>query len=117
MYWESVLKEVRNRNATSRFTNLSCASTGVKTSAYQKKKAIKKDNAFTNDADIKFSRREAECMEHFLQGRTVAEVADLLGLSRRTVEFYVKNMRAKVGCRTKAELIQIVLDGNIVLLS
>ena len=44
------------------------------------------------------------------------ETAQAFGLSIRTVEFYVKNMRQKVGCSTKAELINIVANGDFDLL-
>lgn len=57
---------------------------------------------------IYFTRREAECMVELLKGKTLSNVAITLGISRRTVEFYLKNMKVKVGCRTKFELIDFV---------
>lgn len=53
-----------------------------------------------------FTRREVECIVHLLDGRTVAETADLLDLSRRTVEYYVNNMKMKLGCHSKQELLR-----------
>ena len=55
-----------------------------------------------------FTRREAECMVLLLKGKTINSVADRLKLSPRTVEYYVKNMKSKLGCRTKFELIDMV---------
>ena len=57
---------------------------------------------------IYFTKREAECMVLLLKGKTINSVASLLRLSPRTVEYYIKNMKAKLGCRTKFELIDKV---------
>jgi DNA-binding CsgD family transcriptional regulator len=43
-----------------------------------------------------------------LKGKTIVAVASILGLSPRTVEYYVKNMKSKLGCRTKFELLDAV---------
>ncbi|MEI8055402.1 MAG: helix-turn-helix transcriptional regulator [bacterium] len=55
-----------------------------------------------------FTKREAECMACLLKGKTIANVAAILKLSPRTVEYYIKNMKAKLLCRTKFELIDLV---------
>lgn len=57
---------------------------------------------------IYFTKREAECMVLLLKGKTINSVASCLDLSPRTVEYYVKNMKAKLGCKTKFELIDLV---------
>ena len=62
--------------------------------------------------DISFSRREAECMSHLLRGRSIRGAAKKLGLSHRTVEFYVKKMKKKLNCNTKYELIALVVDSD-----
>ena len=58
--------------------------------------------------DAYFTRREAECMVLLLKGKTINSVADILELSPRTVEYYIKNMKSKIGCRTKFELVDLV---------
>jgi DNA-binding CsgD family transcriptional regulator len=55
-----------------------------------------------------FTRREAECMVLLLKGKTINSVASILNLSPRTVEYYIKNMKFKLGCRTKFELVDLV---------
>ena len=55
-----------------------------------------------------FTKREAECMVLLLKGKTINSVASMLNLSPRTVEYYIKNMKSKLGCRTKFELIDLV---------
>ena len=62
--------------------------------------------------DIYFSRREGDCMICLLQGKTIKGTAETLNLSPRTVEYYVKNMKAKLNCRTKPKLIELVLQSD-----
>lgn len=62
-----------------------------------------------------FTRREAECMARFLKGKTLTRVAEDLQLSPRTVEFYLKNMKAKLGCRSKYELLEKVHASDFML--
>ncbi len=60
--------------------------------------------------DVYFTLREAQCMAQIMRGRTVKSTALFLGLSPRTVEYYLKNMKAKMKCRTKSELMQLIAD-------
>lgn len=54
--------------------------------------------------DIKLSSREIECIRHLLQGYTATETANLLNLSKRTVEHYLENIKLKSNCYSKLEL-------------
>lgn len=55
-----------------------------------------------------FTKREAECMVLLLKGKTVGRIANMLKLSPRTIEYYMQNMKTKLGCRTKFELVDLV---------
>lgn len=50
------------------------------------------------------SRREQEILSHVLGGRTSREMADLIGLSARTVEFHRTNVMRKLGASNLTEL-------------
>ncbi|MBN2689962.1 MAG: hypothetical protein JXR42_05145 [Gammaproteobacteria bacterium] len=65
-----------------------------------------------NHPDISFTKREAECMWYFLKGQTMRAVASIFNLSPRTVEFYANNMKKKLSCKTKSELIDQVLKSD-----
>ena len=52
--------------------------------------------------------REATCMLLLLRGKTIYSIADFLGLSYRTVEHYINNIKAKVGCTNRSELIRTI---------
>ena len=50
--------------------------------------------------------REYECIQELLQGKKYAAIAASLGLSKRTVEFYLKNIMRKFSCRNKKALME-----------
>lgn len=53
------------------------------------------------------SHREKECVRHFLQGKTAKETASILNLSYRTIEEYFTNIKKKLGCKNKRDLLTI----------
>lgn len=58
-----------------------------------------------NGVDAKLTKREEECLSLLAQGKRVKEIANLLGLSPRTIETYVENTKQKTNCGTTAQLI------------
>jgi DNA-binding CsgD family transcriptional regulator/predicted ester cyclase len=52
----------------------------------------------------KLSKRERQCLHLLLQGKTIKEVAAVLLLSPRTVEYYFNNVKDKLDCWNKGEL-------------
>ena len=62
--------------------------------------------------DLYFTQREAECLFYLMRGLTIVATAKMLDLSPRTVEFYVKNMKIKIGVRTKNKLIEKLNEVN-----
>lgn len=60
------------------------------------------------DDSAYFTYREAQCMAQIMRGKTIKASAQAIGLSPRTVEYYLKNMKAKFKCRTKSELMQLI---------
>lgn len=53
----------------------------------------------------RLSKRELECLLSILRGESSKTIAHSLGLSKRTIEFYIENIKNKMGCLTRAELI------------
>lgn len=60
--------------------------------------------------NILLSKREMECLKLTIKGYTAKKIAKFLGISHRTVEEYIVNIRLKVGVNSKAELIEIAVD-------
>lgn len=59
---------------------------------------------------IKLSQRELECINYIYRGKTAKEIARLLNISRRTVESHISHIKAKLNCRTKAELLDKLIE-------
>ena len=56
------------------------------------------------------SERENEVLLRVAQGYSTREVASQLGISVKTVESYKANSSAKLGRRTRAEIVRYALD-------
>jgi DNA-binding CsgD family transcriptional regulator len=54
---------------------------------------------------INFSTRELECLLHFCQGKTAKQTAREMGISFRTVETHLENIRHKTACNNKLEVV------------
>jgi DNA-binding CsgD family transcriptional regulator len=61
---------------------------------------------------IYFTKQEAYCMICFLQGCTTQETADYLKLSKGSVFYYLANMKNKLNCSSKNQLVLIVQKTN-----
>lgn len=102
-YWKKILDEVLSLRATEN-SHFSTNKTSLKPkSSYFLGK---------NFPGIYLTQREAECMLNFLKRKTVTEAALELNLSPRTVEFYLKNMKTKLECKSKSELIHKVRESD-----
>ncbi len=51
------------------------------------------------------SSRETECTYYLLKGLSAKEIAKILGLSYRTVELHLINIRKKLNCNKTSTLI------------
>lgn len=61
------------------------------------------DKVFQKAASL--SARERDCLKYLLLGKTAKETGLLMKLSFRTVEYYFENIKDKLGCYSKRELI------------
>ncbi len=51
----------------------------------------------------KLNDREIEMLTWAARGKTSAEIADLVGITKRTVDFHLDNARGKLGAATRTE--------------
>jgi len=54
---------------------------------------------------VYFSKREKECLYYLVRARSSKEIAKSLGLSYRTIEYYIDNIKEKMNVNSRAELI------------
>ena len=60
-----------------------------------------------------FTKREMDCMRQLQQGHTLKEIAKLMAISPRTVEYYLDNVKDKLNIRRKSEILTAIDDLNM----
>lgn len=65
---------------------------------------------FDGNEEIALSNRELEIVKLVVQGKTSAEIADELSISRDTVATHRKNIGRKTQCKNLIELIALAVD-------
>ncbi len=67
-----------------------------------------------SDRNVKLTGRQKEVLQLLAEGRGVKEIATLLGISTRTVEFHKYSMMESLGLKTSAELVRYAVKTGIV---
>ncbi len=63
---------------------------------------------FNDDFDgIKLSKREIECLGHYLKGKTASDIATILNLKKVTIDTFMRNIKKKFNCQTRSQLYEI----------
>lgn len=62
---------------------------------------------------VALSKREMDCIKLISQGKSSTETADLLSISFRTVEKHIENIKLKLECHKKSELISKIANLKI----
>lgn len=110
MIWQDLLNELEVQNG-----KLHVCEPRVKMmkSLQQEKKTLPKRYYLDPPFEKAYlTEREAFCMARLLRNKTYAEIAQELHISPRTVEFYTNNMKAKLSCFSKSDLIRRIGQTN-----
>ncbi len=59
------------------------------------------------------STRELDCMAFIANGRTAKEIGKLMKISNRTVEAHIYNIKNKLDCNRKSEIVDIALENRL----
>ena len=63
---------------------------------------------------VELHDREVEALTWSARGKTSAEIAQILGLSKRTVDFHIDNAREKLGAATRIEAAIKAATGRLI---
>ncbi|MGA2129966.1 MAG: response regulator transcription factor [Xanthobacteraceae bacterium] len=63
---------------------------------------------------IDLNDREVETLTWAARGKTSADIAEILGLSKRTVDFHIDNARAKLGVATRIQAAIKAATGRLI---
>jgi DNA-binding NarL/FixJ family response regulator len=63
---------------------------------------------------VELNDREVETLTWAARGKTSAEIAQILGLSKRTVDFHIDNARTKLGAATRIEAAIKAATGRLI---
>jgi DNA-binding response OmpR family regulator len=58
--------------------------------------------------------REVEVLTWVARGKTSAEIAQIVGLTKRTIDFHIDNARAKLGASTRTEAVIKAATGRLI---
>jgi DNA-binding response OmpR family regulator len=63
---------------------------------------------------VALSEREAEALTWSARGKTSEEIASILGVAKRTVDFHIDNARTKLGVATRIQAVVKAITGNLI---
>ena len=63
---------------------------------------------------VDLNDREVEALTWVARGKTSAEIAQILGLSKRTIDFHIDNARGKLGAATRTEAVIKAADRGLI---
>lgn len=62
---------------------------------------------------VHLGQREIDCLAGVFHGKTAAQIGDQLFISPRTVETHLTNLKIKLGCKNKNELINFIVTNGL----
>ena len=63
---------------------------------------------------VQLNEREVETLTWVARGKTSAEIAQILGLTKRTVDFHIDNARIKLGAATRTQAVIKAATGRLI---
>lgn len=70
---------------------------------------------FSRSADTFLTKREIDCLRQMANGKTSKEAALLLGISYRTVDKHIENIKLRLECHSVREAIMIAHKENLLI--
>jgi DNA-binding response OmpR family regulator len=73
---------------------------------------VARTNLWPKAADL--NDREVEVLTWVARGKTSVEIAQILGLTKRTIDFHIDNARGKLGAATRSEAVIKATTGRLI---
>ena len=73
---------------------------------------VARDEVWPREVDL--SQRELDVLTWSARGKTSDEIAGILDLSKRTVDFHMDNARAKLGVATRIQAVVKAISGKLI---
>jgi len=114
-YWQRIVFEVENHHDDSNNFYFTHPVHCEKRNERESRGAGVLKNYFLGDKfpGVYFTTREAETMYLLTQGHTIKSCSELMQISSRTCEFYLKNMKKKVDVYSRQQLIETILETEL----
>ncbi len=68
----------------------------------------------TNSFFSQLTDRENECLYYLVRGKTATQIASIMLISNRTVEKHISNIKLKLHCHTKSDLIEKAMNEDFI---
>ncbi|MTI43475.1 LuxR family quorum sensing-dependent transcriptional regulator [Roseibium hamelinense] len=82
--------------------------------AYQHFFRLIKNGVDTSDTGAVLTKRETECLKWSAAGKTSTDIADVLGISRHTADWYLKEATRKLGAANRTHAVAIAFRLGLV---
>ncbi|HEV2613222.1 MAG TPA: helix-turn-helix transcriptional regulator [Gammaproteobacteria bacterium] len=63
--------------------------------------------------DISFTERQTECLYYLSRGYSAKDIARVLNISHRTIESFINQIKIKLHCTRKQEIIKFINENNL----
>lgn len=60
------------------------------------------------------SKRESVCLFYLVRGKSAQDIANILHISKRTVEKHIENIKDKLNCKKKSEVIEKAIECGLI---
>jgi DNA-binding CsgD family transcriptional regulator len=113
-YWKAIIQEVVNKEKSTHPLRLTNTAIPQDYDDHIERPIKIIQRYYLNEPyqQVYFTYQEARCLLHCKRNSRYKAISQALNISERTVEFYLKNMREKLKCKTKKDLLKVTEKGE-----
>jgi|SRR3989339_1445165 len=118
-YWQMIVDEIKHKNDPTypiRFTNVREYKKNqvIQTKLKSKKHQTNHTHYYLNASQqgVYLTHRETLTVLYRIQNKTYPQIAEIMGIKTRTVEFYLKSIRDKLPCEKTSHVLNYLVSQN-----